>query len=688
MACAASVIDGRQPDEPGWGRTIERLELLGPTIFPIVFGAAIGRFIQFFAVWKASAGSQLGVGYSQILRTGKWLISHEQILEQLVGSRTLFLAVERSFLVRTRSFYTLVVPLLWGLSPLGGQSSLRILSRTETDIQSPTTLTYYNDTYWSGNVYDSSSNIINSRLPDNIYAACLLQSNQTRVSSLDSWGNLKIPRLKSLKAFSSSLPADQWTDVFSNDTTYSSLVGLMLELPPRATGTTIRFPIEATYLDVNCADKFSTTSYPELIGHLGPITVGFNSSKSSNSSDGTPLFFLGQGQYSALGFNNFVLGVPTKSPQALKIPEHLSLKFAAKAYSQNSLLNQFFSYDCVMTMPRVEAEVTCKDILPCYVSRMRTSQRSTVSFNTTPFNDEQAIGYVVAGTALQNFLGHFLWASGTARIFQRTASEWYMLTGQTNLGGNGDGTEYATLAEEQLSSRMSTLLSTLWKIAVAGEYIYNHTVAENSTCVTNFTIACRQSGYYPAQAEASLVTSVQTWKANKAWIGITMAVSIIAFAFGILGLLFKRLVKAPDILGYVSTMTRDNLHFEGPGGGERLDGVERARLLRGEDVKLMMVSDTSNHVGHMALASDRKNGKYEPIVPAQTARNSTGDGTDHEIIAPESRDHSIPDAISSIATAQSVEENYIDGGDDTDSEVSVLEPQPQLEPETISPTHT
>jgi hypothetical protein len=623
---------------------------------------------------------------------------HKQILEQLVGSRTLFLAVERSFLVRTRSFYTLVVPLFWGLSPLGGQSSLRILSRTETVIQSPTTITYYNDTYWSGNAYDSSSTIVNSRQPDNVYAACLLQSNATRLSSLDSWGNLKIPRLQSLKAFSPNMPADQWTDVSSEeDIEYSSLVGLMLELPSQATGTTMRFPVEATYLDTDCAGKFSTTSYPKLIEHLGTLMVGFNSSKSSNSSEGTPLFFLGQGDYSASGYNNFVLGIPVSSPPTRKLPGKLLLKYAAKTYSsnpQNYSVNQFFAYDCAVTMPRVEAEVTCKDLLPCYVSRMRISQRFRDPVEKTPFNDEQAIGYIVAGTALQNLLGHFLWASGAARIFQRTASEWYILTGQTNLGGNGDGTEYASLADEQLSSRMSTLLSTLWKIAVAGQYIYNHTVADVATCGTNFTVACRQGGYYPAQAEASVIKSIQIWRANKAWIGITVAVSIIALVFGILGLLLKRLVKIPDILGYVSTMTRDNPHFEGRGGGERLDGVERARLLRTRDVKLMVVSDNSNNAGHIALASDERTGKYEPIVAAETAQSSTEDGsrdgagdvtgndTDSEIVTAAPQEQSDFEPVSPITTADSGGEN------DTNDEVSIPEPQPRPEPETISPVHT
>jgi hypothetical protein len=167
-----------------------------------------------------------------------------------------------------------------------------------------------------------------------------------------------------------------------------------------------------------------------------------------------------------------------------------------------------------------------------------------------------------------------------------------------------------------------------------------------------------------------------------------MTISIIALAIGILGLLLKRMAKTPDILGYVSTMTRDNPHFEGPGGGERLDGVERAHLLRREDVKLMVVSDSSNNVGHVALASDEKTVKYRPITPAPIARSSTEDETDREIVAPESREQPNSDAISSINSAQGGEENDNDGQNDADGEVSASGTQPRPRLGTVSPVHT
>jgi len=201
---------------------------------------------------------------------------------------------------------------------------------------------------------------------------------------------------------------------------------MMLDVPNHANDTTIRFSVEATYLNMDCSRQFSTTSYPELVQDLGPLYVGFNSSKSWNNGTGTPLFYLGEGSYKSMGFNSFILDMPIRSPTPEKVPEQVVLKYAVKAYNldpKNASVLTFFAYDCTMTMPRMEAEVSCNGLTPCYVNRMRKSQRFNVSTSMTPFNDQQALGYAVAGMALPTFLGHFLWASGAARIFQRTASE-------------------------------------------------------------------------------------------------------------------------------------------------------------------------------------------------------------------------------------------------------------------------
>jgi len=100
--------------------------------------------------------------------------------------------------------------------------------------------------------------------------------------------------------------------------------------------------------------------------------------------------------------------------------------------------------------------------------------------------------------------------------------------------------------------------------------------------------------------------------------------------FGILGLGLKQIVKVPNILGYVSTMTRDNPYFDGPVGGEHLDGIERARLLRGKYLRLMVVNDTSRGEGHVALASDEKDQATTSDRTVRSDRESAG-GSGREV---------------------------------------------------------
>jgi hypothetical protein len=49
------------------------------------------------------------------------------VLEQLVGSQNLAAAVECAILIRNLTLLCIGIILLWALSPLGGQSSLRAL---------------------------------------------------------------------------------------------------------------------------------------------------------------------------------------------------------------------------------------------------------------------------------------------------------------------------------------------------------------------------------------------------------------------------------------------------------------------------------------------------------------------------------------------------------------------------------
>ena len=70
------------------------------------------------------------------------------------------------------------------------------------------------------------------------------------------------------------------------------------------------------------------------------------------------------------------------------------------------------------------------------------------------------------------------------------------------------------------------------------------------------------------------------------------------------GAIVKHMTRGPIILGYVSTMTRDNPYIDLPPGGCTLDCLERTRLLKDVSVRLQDFAP-DDAVGHIAFGSAR-----------------------------------------------------------------------------------
>ena len=94
----------------------------------------------------------------------------------------------------------------------------------------------------------------------------------------------------------------------------------------------------------------------------------------------------------------------------------------------------------------------------------------------------------------------------------------------------------------------------------------------------------------------------EVYVCNTIWAVIQTTISILLLLFGILGSIGKHLALGPKILGYVSTMTRDNPYIPLPPGDGSLDGMERAKLLEDLHVKLQDVSSPDEDA-NIALSS-------------------------------------------------------------------------------------
>ena len=61
QALAATAYSFHEKPISGGGVTLQRVMLLGPTLFPLAFAALGGRSLRNIALWKAEHGSTIGV---------------------------------------------------------------------------------------------------------------------------------------------------------------------------------------------------------------------------------------------------------------------------------------------------------------------------------------------------------------------------------------------------------------------------------------------------------------------------------------------------------------------------------------------------------------------------------------------------------------------------------------------------
>lgn len=101
---------------------------------------------------------------------------------------------------------------------------------------------------------------------------------------------------------------------------------------------------------------------------------------------------------------------------------------------------------------------------------------------------------------------------------------------------------------------------------------------------------------------------VMLYQANKVWAALLVLTALILQICAIWGLVLTYTSRAPNILGYVSSLTRDNPFLTVPEGGNILDGLERARLLAKVRVPVGDVQPASE-LGHVAFMAAGKDGR-------------------------------------------------------------------------------
>lgn len=194
-----------------------------------------------------------------------------------------------------------------------------------------------------------------------------------------------------------------------------------------------------------------------------------------------------------------------------------------------------------------------------------------------------------------------------------TASESYatgfdiFLHGQDQPFGGDASTRslynWTQIPEEIFSTRFSQLFNTFW---LASQWNLDITDRSGRNQSEFYNETTHEVSNYYQVANAQVLTTVKVYRANFVWVVLLLVVSIILLLCAVASLLIRLFILAPDILGFVSTLTSDNILFQDQPDtmlSSTLSGQNRAKKLRDLRVKIADVKP-DDEVGHIALAPD------------------------------------------------------------------------------------
>ncbi|KAJ4366084.1 hypothetical protein N0V95_000311 [Ascochyta clinopodiicola] len=577
LAIITIKLDGKRFSP--YGRHIQEAILLGPTIYPLVFAALGGRALRKIALWRAGEGTTLG------------------FLEHVLGSQSLVATVGHTITLRTLDILTLTLLVFWALSPLGGQSVLRLLYMTESTITESHSVFYANAD--APSQFAGGANIQDVYNRGNaVVSTALMTADSLEWLSYDAWSHPKIPRIEDLEAAASGNSTDRsWYDLFNDrGYSYASLAGINIVNLPTEGITNFTIPYEYMYFNCELSPQsnFSKLTevdplqpYPSslmnyLLGLQNQselITQGWANTPQNTSS---PLF-------TDNTFFMYAKGTPDKMD---------ALLYGSKYFAPN-----FFLWECSMHSLRVEVNMVCRSS-ECEADRIRRADsdgRNTSLSGSTPFGMThtwqwnryfiQALASLGGKTSIQQA------NPVDAYIFNET--QW-AVTNTGGMSGFQNWTTYIGDSREakRLSHRLTKILNTYldssrWPRAVT----LSDPFARKSLNSTGQPLDVLMDS-----TEAVVKLSIPVYKVNAPWAAVLIICSLALLLLGVFGIFVQARTVAPDIFNHVSSLTRDNPHVSAPVGGSGLDGSDRARLLKRVRVQLGD-AEPQSETGYVALKS-------------------------------------------------------------------------------------
>ncbi|KAI8681698.1 hypothetical protein NCS55_00422400 [Fusarium keratoplasticum] len=564
-------LDGISVDKEIFAQWQNAITVLA-TLFPILFAAIFGRLIYQTARWSLERGTSLGS------------------LEQLMGSRTVGGALLTQFQLRTLNPLAVSLILVWAVSPLGAQSILRMFGSRLDERGHASTVVYFDTDAESQPSHNdggpSESHIEFLSFLGTMFGAALLSPKSIKTDSMDVWGNVKIPFLKSHD--NDSWQSVSWSPKLEH---HSALVGVPVVNVSMGNTT---FSLESSYIDLKCYNltvietddviQYRDFDWPDW-DSPGPFKngtwYGFNNT------------FQDEHRRSwAIALNRFVdvywanrtllmqraraMRPSSPSEAARTRPAIFANETGievkpAKLYFQ-SILSNALMWDtpgltayCDISQKYVESRVTCRRTSStsqqnCTVTAQRPSQRHHAPEAITPLSFPAVFRwiskYMPLATAVRN--------SGVCDLALQ-----YMDEPALDTMNNDVSYSLINIDEEMLSLRLSQVLNTY---ILLGQ-MYLRAVGSTKTSIW-------VKDKWNVTTPVGVVNLVEVYSVTGLWMGFCIFSCIALSASGILSVFFTHLASGPDVLGYASTLVRDSRYIQMPPETGQMGGADMTVEMR------------------------------------------------------------------------------------------------------------
>ncbi|RVD88558.1 uncharacterized protein DFL_002739 [Arthrobotrys flagrans] len=559
----AYSLDGKEVQQNQDGKLVLEAIKWGPTIFPIIFAAIVGGFLQAVALKHAQKGVKLGT------------------LEQLTRTINIFSAITTPYSIKAYNWLSVILLFLWATSPIGGQASLRLLSTHLVAFRTPTDVRFLSPTNISSYLSEGSRNYGNWRAQaETLYTASLLGIAASKYRAVDLWDNVRIPYIEEIEKQMPKPGPDGWYDVINKNTTYSSLLGI----PIRGLTKNITVNVQTSYSKLNCSflglldgrkcwfhqdDRCFNVREPHIPDWYFP-------------SVDTTSNFTGYGSYIIVGMN--ISQAIYEIPDGSRGPDPLDLIFQSGGSGGMSVAR------CKLSQTYLDTQVACHSS-QCAVSKVRRlsigTPRPPLFYGATP-------GKV--GT-LANFVRDFSLVSEAGKPTYSNSNQGYIYNPDDPLSSINEWVDIADVGVENFEVRMTQLINTLMGAAQGPAlFIGNHDIQDNTFS---------QSLGRVVSAESSTGDSIdvkELFICSKDWAVMMLFAAVLLFAIGVSSAIIAYTTLAPDTLTSLSVLAAESRYFDMEHEGSTLDRDEKAIALKGRVVKIGDV-EASSETGYIALAT-------------------------------------------------------------------------------------